>query len=98
MAENAKEIPDFPEDLLLHIQHIIASHHGVLEYGAMKLPMTAEAILFHFLDNIDAKLSTLKTIHEELPRNDGRPANSSGRWSDFKPHLNRKIFFPPGKE
>src|SRR5690606_19539927 len=55
----ARSIPGFPNDLLLEIEHLIASHHGLPEYGAIKLPMTAEAIAFHYLDNLDAKLSTL---------------------------------------
>jgi 3'-5' exoribonuclease len=38
-----------------HIQHIIASHHGVSDWGAAFLPMTSEAQVFHYLDMIDSR-------------------------------------------
>ncbi len=92
----AREVPHFPKDKLLQIQHIVASHHGIPEYGALKLPMTAEAIAFHYLDNLDAKMATVRAVEKELPRDEDRGGNLS-KWSDFKPHLNRKLYFP-GKE
>ena len=94
VKEKADAIPGFPEDLLLQLQHIIASHHGLLEYGALKRPMTPEAIAFHYLDNLDSKMATLDTIQDELEGE--RPAGDKvgGQWSDYKHHLERKIFFP----
>ena len=90
VEEKAKEIPGFPLELLLRIQHIIASHHGLAEHGAVKPPMTAEAIAFHFLDDLDAKLSSLEGIRkaERL----GGEADS--RWSMWNPALGRRLFFP----
>ena len=41
-------------DARLAIQHIIASHHGRLEYGALKRPATPEAIFVSRLDDLDA--------------------------------------------
>jgi 3'-5' exoribonuclease len=43
-------------ELLRVLQHIILSHHGLPEFGALKLPATPEAILVNMLDNIDAKM------------------------------------------
>jgi len=93
VEEKARGIPDFPRDLLIHIQHIIASHHGLPEHGAVKPPMTAEAITFHFLDDLDAKLSSLDTIQKE--QNLGGSPDT--RWSMWNPALGRRLFFP-GKE
>ncbi len=45
------------EEILLCLEHIIASHHGVPEFGAAKIPATPEAIMVHYLDNIDAKMN-----------------------------------------
>ncbi len=45
----------FPAGFITVLQHIILSHHGELEYGAPKLPMTPEALLVSMLDNLDAK-------------------------------------------
>lgn len=39
----------------LLLQHMILSHQGEHEWGAPVLPMTVEAILLHFADNMDAK-------------------------------------------
>jgi 3'-5' exoribonuclease len=44
-----------PEPLLRVLHHIILSHHGKPEYGALKVPATPEAVLIHQIDNIDAK-------------------------------------------
>lgn len=47
--------PDLDPVLRHHINHVIASHHGQLEFGALKPPMTREAQLFHLLDMIDSR-------------------------------------------
>ena len=44
-----------PPNLVMVLQHIILSHHGIPEFGAAKVPMTPEAILVSMLDNLDAK-------------------------------------------
>ena len=44
-------------DVVNVVQHLILSHHGQPEFGAAKLPATPEAILIHYVDNIDAKLT-----------------------------------------
>jgi 3'-5' exoribonuclease len=45
-----------PEPVALVLHHIILSHHGKPEFGALKLPATPEAIAVSMLDNVDAKL------------------------------------------
>jgi 3'-5' exoribonuclease len=93
IAEKVKGIPGFPQDLYLQVQHIIASHHGLLEHGAMKYPMTPEAIAFHYLDNLDAKLAMVDSLARELEAG-GDPRAEDRRWTDFKPALGRRIYFP----
>ena len=44
------------EEVRLHLLHLIASHHGQLEFGSPILPKTPEATVLHFIDNIDARL------------------------------------------
>jgi 3'-5' exoribonuclease len=43
-------------ELLMVLQHLVLSHHGQLEFGALKLPATPEAIAVSLLDNFDAKV------------------------------------------
>lgn len=44
------------EDVRLHLLHLIASHHGELQFGSPIVPKTPEAAILHYIDNIDAKL------------------------------------------
>lgn len=54
-----KEIQPPSEDVRLHLLHLIASHHGELQFGAPVLPKTPEAIALHYVDNLDARLETI---------------------------------------
>ena len=42
------------EDLLL--KHLLASHHGKQEYGAITVPQLPEAIMLNRIDMIDAEM------------------------------------------
>jgi 3'-5' exoribonuclease len=93
VSEKANAIAGFPQELLQHVLHIIASHHGILEHGALKLPMTPEAIAFHYLDNLDAKLATLRGLRQELEQT-GAVTAQERKWTEYKPALGRRILFP----
>ena len=54
LGEAAMKIP---AELRMVLEHIILSHHGVPEFGALKLPATPEAIFISNLDNLDAKMN-----------------------------------------
>ena len=41
------------------LKHIILSHHGVYEYGSPVLPMTLEAVIVNFIDDLDSKIDIL---------------------------------------
>ena len=55
-AETEENPTSIPTPILRVLEHIILSHHGQLEYGALKIPATPEAIAISVLDNLDAKL------------------------------------------
>jgi 3'-5' exoribonuclease len=55
------------EDLRLHLLHLIAAHHGQLEFGSPVLPKTPEAALLHFVDNIDARMEMFFTAYQSAP-------------------------------
>jgi 3'-5' exoribonuclease len=57
--ENWKSLTPPSEEVRLHLLHLIASHHGALEFGSPVEPKTPEAIALHFLDNLDAKLEMI---------------------------------------
>ncbi len=62
--EKIRAIPDFPADLKDQIEHIIISHHGELEFGSPKEPMFPEALVVHYLDNLDSKLQSVWAQYE----------------------------------
>jgi 3'-5' exoribonuclease len=64
-AEVAARLAGFPQNRLVELQHLIASHHGEPEFGAVKAPMTQEAIALHYLDNLDAKLAIFAVVQKE---------------------------------
>lgn len=71
---------------LLRLEHIVVSHHGSLEHGSPKVPMTMEALAFHYLDEMDAKLNAAK---EQIVQD-----RSGDAWTPFHPLLGRKLYKP----
>jgi 3'-5' exoribonuclease len=68
--EEASNIEGFPEELKLQLIHLILSHHGALEFGSPKVPMTKEAIFLHMIDDLDAKLAGFSSIIESTPESE----------------------------
>ena len=58
-------IKNFPAKLEYAIKHLIASHHGELEWGSPVQPATIEALLLHYADNIDSKVETFSKLDNE---------------------------------
>ncbi|MFH1428679.1 MAG: HD domain-containing protein [Candidatus Margulisiibacteriota bacterium] len=58
-------VPDFPHNILVHIKHMILSHHGKPEWGSPKQPMTLEAVVLHYLDNMDSKIRGFQQFVEK---------------------------------
>lgn len=47
-------------DEVIALQHILLSHHGLLEYGSPKEPQIPEAMLIYMLDYADSRLAALE--------------------------------------
>lgn len=43
------------EETATRLRHLILSHHGTREFGAVVLPHTLEAVILHACDNLEAK-------------------------------------------
>ncbi len=89
--EAASGIPELAAERVTELKHLVASHHGKLEFGSPKVPMTGEALALHFLDNLDAKLAAYLQSYEDTaldPQGD--------RWGDFHTMLGARIYFPRG--
>jgi 3'-5' exoribonuclease len=52
------------EDVRLHLLHLLAAHHGELQFGSPVVPKTPEASALHFIDNLDARLEMISVGYE----------------------------------
>jgi 3'-5' exoribonuclease len=87
VAENTLGEP-LPDGFLTVMQHIVLSHHGLLEHGAVKLPSTPEAIFVSQLDNLDAHTQTaLDSARPWVQTAVGDEAFTERLWS-----LNTKLY------
>jgi 3'-5' exoribonuclease len=77
----------FPEQLKWRLQHLILSHHGQLEHGSPKVPMTVEAMVLSIIDDLDAKVNQMTEVIEA-------DRNSDSDWTGFLPNLGRKLYKP----
>ena len=62
--EGWEQLSPASEEVRLHLLHLVASHHGQLEFGSPILPKTPEAALLHFVDNIDARMEMFFTAYQ----------------------------------
>jgi 3'-5' exoribonuclease len=64
LAEKLRGLPDFPVRLRRLVEHMILSHHGHLEFGSPKRPQFPEALLLHYLDDMDSKMECMRALIE----------------------------------
>jgi 3'-5' exoribonuclease len=64
LQEKVRQLEAFPEKLRILVEHMILSHHGKYEFGSPKLPMTPEALLLNTLDDLEAKMQTLRNAFD----------------------------------
>lgn len=88
VAEQAGKIKNFPPELLVRIQHLILSHHGRLEFGSPTVPMTPEAFLLSYIDDLDSKMNLI----EQLRR---KQKDGGEQWTDYQRSLERFLFLRP---
>ena len=77
LYEVALELGLENEPWLTDLEHILLSHHGEPEFGAPVRPFTREAILIHFIDNLDSRL---KIIDEALLSVDSEGFSQYNKW------------------
>ena len=76
--------PEFPPELKILVEHLIISHHGEYEFGSPKLPMFPEALMLHYLDNLDSKMESMRAHFE-------REVGSEGPWTGYNSSLSRPL-------
>ena len=84
LHEKLSHIPGFPEDLKILIEHLIISHHGQYEFGSPKLPMFPEALMLHYLDDLDSKMESMRAQFE-------RESEQETAWTSYNASLARTL-------
>ena len=83
ISREAAKIQNFPAELRMQLLHIVLSHHGRLEFGSPVLPKTPEALLVHYLDDLDGKLEAMFRGIKEAGEN---------HWTPYSRALERMIY------
>lgn len=83
VAKAMEEIDGFPAKLKAVVQHILISHHGQYEFGSPKLPMIREALVFHYLDDMDSKVAAVRSAMTI--------ESGEEQWSAYSGALGRKF-------
>ena len=84
LHEKLSHIPGFPDELKILIEHLIISHHGQYEFGSPKLPMFPEALMLHYLDDLDSKMESMRAQFE-------RESEQETAWTSYNPSLARPL-------
>jgi len=71
----AEKHPALDGRIVIKLQHLILSHHGSFEFGSPQLPKTAEALMLHYLDEMDSKLATFFEVARQ---------EAGRRWSSYQ--------------
>lgn len=78
------QVPGFPSELKNLVEHLIISHHGQYEFGSPKLPMFPEALLLHYMDDLDSKIESMRAQFE-------RAQASEDEWAGYNSSLGRPL-------
>jgi 3'-5' exoribonuclease len=81
VREKIRALPDFPAELKMLIEHMILSHHGHLEFGSPVEPSFPEAVLLHYLDDLDSKMAAMRAT----------PAAEQDQWTARCASLQRSL-------
>ena len=77
-------IAGFPQELRVRLLHTIVGHHGEVDRGSPKPPMTLEAMAVHLLDHLDSQTQAVEKIVNETRTTDG--------WSGMVKLLDRPFY------
>lgn len=82
LQEKIAQVPGFPAEYKTLLEHLIISHHGKYEFGSPKMPMFPEALMLHYLDDLDSKMESMRAHFEREPE---------GEWTSYNASLERPL-------
>jgi 3'-5' exoribonuclease len=84
LHDKIHQVPGFPDELKILIEHLIISHHGQYEFGSPKLPMFPEAMILHYCDDLDSKMEAMRAQFE-------RESGLDSPWTAYNSSLARPL-------
>jgi 3'-5' exoribonuclease len=84
--DKCNQMEGFPVPLAVLVEHLIISHHGTYEFGSPSLPQVPEAVVLHFLDDLDSKMAGMRATLDRASADD-----AEGNWTDRSPSLRRAL-------
>jgi 3'-5' exoribonuclease len=60
VEKRLQTIEGVPQEQANLLKHLIISHHGAPEFGAIEPPKTIEAVLLHYIDELDSKINAIR--------------------------------------
>jgi len=85
VQDQIRDLQGFPERDEVLLNHLILSHHGEAAFGAVRLPMTREAFLLHYADDMDAKMHHLSRLLAS-------DTDDHGSWTGYQNLYGRFLF------
>ncbi len=89
VREAARQVPEFPPELLAHVEHLIVSHHGSHDFGSPIEPMTVEAFIVSMADDLDAKINQVRQAIEDDA--------GDGEFTPYHPRFGHALWKGPGR-
>jgi len=84
LERHISQLPGFPVEVKNMLQHLIVSHHGEIEKGALRAPMFPEAFVLSITDLLDARLEQAwRLIDQGL---------AGEEWTAYVPSLERQLY------
>lgn len=74
---------DYNKEKIMMLTHMILSHHGLAEWGAVKGPAFAEAYALHYIDNIDAKIYACEDLTASVQEGNISESKSHGMYNNL---------------
>lgn len=87
VREAAARIEAFPPETLRRLEHAILAHHGQKEFGSPVEPQTIEALILHFIDDLDSKVNI---VAGAMLKHDPR----GGAFTERLGAISRRIYSP----
>ena len=84
VEEKLRGLAGFPPRLRALVEHMILSHHGQLEFGSPKVPLFPEALLLHYLDDMDSKMECMRAMVSQ-------DRQVEGDWTGYNQPLDRTV-------